>query len=198
MKDFLKKGASSGALLKTEAGMSRQGILLTMLVIIAGAGGIIFYTDMIKPGSGTGAPESNQLLVKKPMPPRPEIKVAANQEKPAAEHQQASAPPERKTGAEKSTPVAISTEHKPSPLQQSGTKLNAAKPEPAEPTKGHVNRTIPTKPVTAAVRDAKVKSAKGTEKTAIKKVENEQDGLGLLRHRQEAFNGDALICHDTE
>ncbi len=175
MKDFFKKASSSGVFLKTESGMSRQGLMMILLVIIAGVGGVFYFTDLIKPGSGTGAPDSNQLLVKKPMPPRPGINVAVNDGKPASEHQEATSLPEHTASAEKSEPSMKSGEKKPSPPQQSATKQNTAKSESAKPSNGHAAKLIPTKPATTARSDKAVISAKGTEKNAKKKEESEQD-----------------------
>lgn len=175
MKEFFTKRICFGYFLKTETGLSRHELLLILLIIIAGAGYIFCFTDLIGPAKGTGSPTSHETLVKKPMPPRPKINVAISEEKPAAEQKGVAVTPQHNAGAEKSAPLKPSGEKKSFHPQQAGAKQGPVKSEFPKTDKEHAVQIPPTKSAAAANADATAESAKKPVKTAKKQEETGDD-----------------------
>lgn len=175
MKEFSAKRAYFSNFLKSETGMSRQAILLILLVIVAGAGYAFCFTDLLKPGDKAETSTANGTLVKKPMPPRPTTDVARNGGKSAIEKKKFDVTAKNEAGAEKSAPLKPSGGKSTSAPKQSGPKPGPVKAESAKPGKEHVVQTTPAKSQVNTKAVSKADPARKPNKTTKNAENADQD-----------------------
>ncbi len=163
--------------MKSETGKSRLGILLVLLLLIAGAGYIFYFTDLLRPGSNAEPSPPQGSLVKKPMPSRPATNVVANSEKPAIVQKENADTSHNVAGTEKSSPPKSPERKRNVAPQQGGTKHDIAKSVSAKPVKHQITQITPAKSTAAAKPDAtagpgdkSVKTPKKQEKPGEQKT----------------------------
>ncbi len=175
MTGFFTRESKFGFFIKSETGMSRLGVLLIMLLLIAGAGFIFYFTDLLRPGNNVEPSPPQGSLVKKPMPPRPAANVVAITKKPANVQKEIAAISQNDAGTEKTLPPkSLGRKTNVSP-QQGRTKHNIAKSVSAKPAKDHSAKETSAKSPAAAKPDATTGSATKSVKTAKKLEEPGED-----------------------
>jgi SPOR domain len=173
----LAKGAVN--LVDNERGNSTRTLLLALFLLIAGAGYLYFFTDIIRPDNGSPKPlQSPAAPEKKPLPPRPDQQAEGlNPAKPEAVTVQTNHPSQPVSAA---TPAKATPDVKPAapvaqPARQEQTK--GAKPaliaKPAPIPAGTKAAPQLAKPLLAKAEPPKVKlvvpkSAKETSAPAKK------------------------------
>ena len=175
MKEFFAKRAYFSNVFKTETGMSRQAILLILLVIVAGAGYVFCFTDLLKPGDNAETTTVNGTLVKKPMPPLPTADTTVNGRKSAIEKNGIAITAKNEAGADKSASLKPSDDKATSNPKQAVGKTNQIKSESVKPGKEHVVTTTPAKPPVHTKAVSKAETAKNPDKTAKNAEDAAQD-----------------------
>jgi hypothetical protein len=149
-------------LVNNERGNSIRTLLLTLVLVIAGASYVYFFTDLIRPDNGSSKSlQSSAAPEKKPLPPRTDQqKEGSTSAKPLADKAQSNPLP---------PPVAAVTPTKPAPAVKSAE--HSSLPAKKEQTKDAVPvQTVKTAPppvgVKAVPQPAKPTQAKAAQSKA--------------------------------
>ncbi len=158
----LKQSNAGMNLLQCENGRILPFLLLIVLLLAASGTYIFYFTDLvIKHDQGKEMLATNSSLVKKPMPPHPEIPGVVHKEKTAVAPQRTVAESKIKTVAASPAPVKIPEQKKVSPAKKMNKQI-AVKRRPED----KLEKLTTKKQIAKAVPDTKasVESASVPEK----------------------------------